>query len=116
MQVELLDRQTWRTRVELANAIFEYLEIFHNRQRRYSGIGHAYPSRVRDSASDSDSGLKSSNSTPRDPGQPTVSTEVRAVQRLTSTRGPAPPRVRVVANAYRSPRFRRRDASNGSPY
>src|SRR5689334_7237323 len=28
MQVELLDRQRWRTRVELANAIFEYLEIF----------------------------------------------------------------------------------------
>jgi putative transposase len=38
MQVELLDRQTWRTRVELANVIFEYLEIFHNRQRRHSGL------------------------------------------------------------------------------
>jgi transposase InsO family protein len=33
MQVELLDRKRWHTRVELANAIFEYLEIFHNRQR-----------------------------------------------------------------------------------
>lgn len=32
MQVELLDRKRWSTRVELANAIFEYLEIFHNRQ------------------------------------------------------------------------------------
>ena len=29
MQVEPLDRRRWRTRVELANAIFEYLEIFH---------------------------------------------------------------------------------------
>jgi putative transposase len=38
MQVELLDRQLWRTRVELANAIFEYLEIFHNRQRRHSAL------------------------------------------------------------------------------
>jgi transposase InsO family protein len=28
----------WRTRVELANAIFEYLEIFHNRQRRHSAL------------------------------------------------------------------------------
>jgi putative transposase len=28
MQVELLDRHRWRTRVELANAIFEYLEVF----------------------------------------------------------------------------------------
>ncbi|GLY86078.1 hypothetical protein [Actinoallomurus iriomotensis] len=27
MQVELLDRHRWRTRVELANAIFKYLEI-----------------------------------------------------------------------------------------
>ncbi len=38
MQVELLDRKRWRTRVELANAIFEYLEIFHNRQRRHSSL------------------------------------------------------------------------------
>jgi len=28
MQVELLDRKRWSTRVELASAIFEYLEIF----------------------------------------------------------------------------------------
>jgi transposase InsO family protein len=27
MQVELLDRQRWHTRIELANAIFDYLEI-----------------------------------------------------------------------------------------
>ena len=27
MQVELLDRRRWKTRIELANAIFEYLEI-----------------------------------------------------------------------------------------
>ena len=38
MQVELLDRRRWRTRVELANAIFEYLEVFHNRQRRHSAL------------------------------------------------------------------------------
>lgn len=43
MQVELLDRQTWRTRVELANAIFEYLELFHNRQRRHSALGMLTP-------------------------------------------------------------------------
>jgi putative transposase len=38
MQVELLDRKRWRTRVELADAIVEYLEIFHNRQRRHSAL------------------------------------------------------------------------------
>src|SRR6266851_4073402 len=43
MQVELLDRKQWRTRVELANAIFEYLEIFHNRQRRHSALGMLTP-------------------------------------------------------------------------
>ena len=43
MQVELLDRRRWRTRVELANAIFEYLEIFHNRQRRHSALGMLTP-------------------------------------------------------------------------
>jgi putative transposase len=43
MQVELLDRRRWRTRVELANAIFEYLEIFHNRQRRHSSLGTLTP-------------------------------------------------------------------------
>ena len=43
MQVELLDRKRWMTRVELASAIFEYLEIFHNRQRRHSSLGMLTP-------------------------------------------------------------------------
>ncbi len=43
MQTELLNRRRWRTRVELANAMFEYLEIFHNRQRRHSSIGMLTP-------------------------------------------------------------------------
>jgi transposase InsO family protein len=28
MQVELLDTKKWRTRLELANAIFEYIEVY----------------------------------------------------------------------------------------
>ena len=43
MQVELLNRRRWRTRRELSNAIFEYLEIFHNRQRRHSSLGMLTP-------------------------------------------------------------------------
>ena len=43
MQVELLDRHRWRTRIELANAIFEYLEVFHDRQRRHSTLGMLSP-------------------------------------------------------------------------
>jgi transposase InsO family protein len=43
MQVELLDRHRWRTRLELANAMFDYLEIFHNRRRRHSALGWLTP-------------------------------------------------------------------------
>jgi putative transposase len=43
MQVELLNRKRWRTRIELANAMFEYLEIWHNRRRRHSALGWLSP-------------------------------------------------------------------------
>lgn len=43
VQVEFLDRQTWSTRLELATALFEYLEIFHNRQRHHSALGMLTP-------------------------------------------------------------------------
>ena len=43
MQIELLNRKKWKTRVELANAIFEYIEIFYNRQRRHSSIDYRTP-------------------------------------------------------------------------
>jgi transposase InsO family protein len=43
MQVELLDRHRWKTRVELANVIFGYLEVFHNRARRHSALGMLTP-------------------------------------------------------------------------
>ena len=40
MQIELLDRKRWKTRLELANAIFDYIEIFYNRQRRHSELDY----------------------------------------------------------------------------
>ncbi len=43
MQIELLNRQRWKTRLELANAIFDYIEIFHNRQRRHSALDYRTP-------------------------------------------------------------------------
>ena len=43
MQTELLNRQIWNTRIELASGIFEYLEIFHNRMRRHSSLGMLTP-------------------------------------------------------------------------
>ena len=38
MQTELLNHQRWSTRVELANALSEYIEGFHNRRRRHSAL------------------------------------------------------------------------------
>ena len=43
MQIELLNRKRWHTRVELANAMFDYIEIFHNRQRRHPQLGYLSP-------------------------------------------------------------------------
>jgi putative transposase len=44
LQLELLDRRTWETRAELAQAIFEYIEVFYNPRRRHSSIGYHRPS------------------------------------------------------------------------
>jgi transposase InsO family protein len=43
VQIELLDRKRWKTRVELSNAMFDYIEIFYNRQRRHSQLGYVSP-------------------------------------------------------------------------
>jgi putative transposase len=43
MQIELLDRRRWRTRLELSNAIFEFIEVFYNRRRRHSQLGYVSP-------------------------------------------------------------------------
>lgn len=47
MQTELPNRKRLRTRIELANAIFDYLEVFHNRQRRHSALGMHTPMEFR---------------------------------------------------------------------
>ena len=43
MQLELLDQQSWRTRTELANAIFEWIEAWYNPRRRHTSIGDLSP-------------------------------------------------------------------------
>ena len=42
-QVELLDRQSWATRQQLANAIFEWIEAWYNPRRRHSALGYRSP-------------------------------------------------------------------------
>ena len=44
MQVELLNRRRWKTRVELATAIQDYIEIWHNTKRRHSALNMLTPS------------------------------------------------------------------------
>jgi Integrase core domain len=67
VHVELLNRRRWRTRLELSTALFEYLEILHNRQRRHSALGMLSSGGVR--TPHPASSLKPSNSTPPNSGQ-----------------------------------------------
>jgi putative transposase len=43
LQTELLDRRHWSSRTELAQAIFEWIEVFYNQQRRHSTLGMHTP-------------------------------------------------------------------------
>ena len=43
MRIELFYRKKWRTRLDLANAIFDYIEIFYNRQRSHSQLEYLSP-------------------------------------------------------------------------
>ncbi len=43
MQLELLDTRIWKTREELANAVFEWIERWYNPYRRHSSIGMHSP-------------------------------------------------------------------------
>jgi putative transposase len=43
LQLEVLNRRTWDTREQLANAIFEWIECWYNPKRRHSSIGMCSP-------------------------------------------------------------------------
>lgn len=43
MQTELLNRKKWNTRLELSTAIFDWIEAFYSRHRRYSSLGMISP-------------------------------------------------------------------------
>lgn len=42
VQIELLNRCKWRARLELATALFKYMEIVHNRERPHRRPGHSH--------------------------------------------------------------------------
>ena len=43
LECELLARQTFSTQLEARTALFEYIEVFYNRQRRHSALGYLSP-------------------------------------------------------------------------
>jgi putative transposase len=43
LKKELVHRQRFKTRAQVKAAIFEYIEVFYNRQRRHSAIGYKTP-------------------------------------------------------------------------
>jgi Integrase core domain len=48
MQVELFNRKKWKTRIELATAIHDYIELWHNTRRRHSALGMRTPAEIED--------------------------------------------------------------------
>jgi putative transposase len=43
LECELLDRHAWPTKAGLRTAIFDFIEVFYNRQRRHSTLAYATP-------------------------------------------------------------------------
>lgn len=83
IQTELLNRKRWKTRIELANAMFEYLEIFHNRHDRHRALGMLTPieyENVHFTLHTSTRSLKSDMTTPRNSGNIKVSGLAGAIQ------------------------------------
>ncbi len=51
LKKELVHRQRFKTRAQAKTAIFEYIEVFYNRQRRHSSIGYQTPQQAFDDMS-----------------------------------------------------------------
>jgi transposase InsO family protein len=43
LKVELSYRSHWRSRTQARSEVFEYIEVFYNRQRRHSALGYLSP-------------------------------------------------------------------------
>lgn len=43
LETELIDRSSWPTRGAAKLAVFEYIEVFYNRQRRHSALEYLSP-------------------------------------------------------------------------
>jgi transposase InsO family protein len=43
LKIECVRRQSWATRARARLAVFDYIEVFYNRQRRHSAISYCTP-------------------------------------------------------------------------
>jgi putative transposase len=43
LECELLDGRTFCTHAQARTALFDYIEVFYNRQRRHSALGYLSP-------------------------------------------------------------------------
>jgi putative transposase len=50
LKLELVHQSRWRTRTQARNDLFEYIELFYNRQRRHSALGYLSPHEFEDLA------------------------------------------------------------------
>lgn len=48
LKTELVYRRKWTGRAELREAVFEYIEVFYNRQRLHSTLGYRTPAEAED--------------------------------------------------------------------
>ena len=51
LKVELVYPSRWSTRTQARNELFEYIELFYNRQRRHSALGYLCPNEFENLAS-----------------------------------------------------------------
>ncbi|MGA8682649.1 MAG: IS3 family transposase [Acidimicrobiales bacterium] len=42
-EAELVHRQSWATRAQVRHAVFEFIEVFYNRQRLHSSLNYMTP-------------------------------------------------------------------------
>ncbi len=47
LKTERVDETRFRTRAEAKAAVFEYIEVFYNRQRLHSALGYRTPAEAR---------------------------------------------------------------------
>jgi putative transposase len=46
LKVEMIYRKSWTSRIELRAAVFDYIEVFYNRQRLHSTLGYKTPNQL----------------------------------------------------------------------